>query len=679
MTIVTSPASRIELLQRFTVRFLQLQIVIVGLCILFFTPTAHARPKCPTNLDWLRKLCGDGALAYEHYGRIYLTELSTGKTEFVGKGNRPEFSPDSSKLAWIDGSTAKGRMRKGDTTVHTIAAGVDRGGGVHWLSNTEVVVVLKKGKRKGWYCVSLSGERRELRELTRLGAGGFEADVKLGEDGVWSYVSRTTWKTSDGKSGHIDGNCSSSLSPDGRSTTALQGDHRTCKLTAIRKGGVKGQLKWVYDGTFDNHRWSSNDPRFVVFEEEKYKRMVIMEVGSNNCTYMGDKGVGKDKNENMYGDFTVGDGQGTPWGGNLSKQSPSSGLKAIGQKPKPVVLANSWPGNTNGLTFLWENNRQPNEIFDVVQQKPLYCNGIFRGLARFDRYHEMNLSGGAFHVDDVDSRLLSACKKANQLSIEAVITPDNLQQSGPARIISFSSSTSSRNFTLGQEKNKLVLRLRTPKTGDNGSNPQVSLCAIKAGQPHHIVVTYRPGLLVCYLNGEQILSTKSIKGNFSNWSPQHLLFGDEWGGDRDWSGRLEGIAIYSRFITPEEAKHNHALYAKQLRNRKPVERSVVQAKLLEITPTPTVESLQEYQRALVVHTYRIQKILKGKVDSKKILVAHWAFLDRKLVPSIKKKKVGATYKLELEKFDDNPQLESELQFNDSEDFDLPLYYDSGGI
>jgi len=151
MAIVTSPASRIELLQRSIARFIHLQIVIVSLCILLFTPIAHAKPRCPTDLDWLRKLCGDGALAHEYEGQIYLTELSTGKTELVGKGNRPEFSPDSSKLAWIDGSTAKGRMRKGDTTVHTIVTGVDRDGGVHWLSNTEVVLVLRKGKRRGWY------------------------------------------------------------------------------------------------------------------------------------------------------------------------------------------------------------------------------------------------------------------------------------------------------------------------------------------------------------------------------------------------------------------------------------------------------------------------------------------------------------------------------------------------
>ena len=101
-----------------------IQTAIVILCALLLATSVYAKPQCPTDLDWLRELCGDGALAYAHNGRIYLTELSSGKTETVGRGDHAEFSPDSSKLAWIDGSTARGRMRKGDKTVHTIATNV---------------------------------------------------------------------------------------------------------------------------------------------------------------------------------------------------------------------------------------------------------------------------------------------------------------------------------------------------------------------------------------------------------------------------------------------------------------------------------------------------------------------------------------------------------------------------
>ena len=37
-------------------------------------------------------------------------------------------------------------------------------------------------------------------------------------------------------------------------------------------------------------------------------------------------------------------------------------------------------------------------------------------------------------------------------------------------------------------------------------------------------------------------------------------------------------------------------------------------------------------------------------------------------------KVGPVYRLNLEKFDDNPQLESGMQFNDCYEFDLTFFY-----
>ena len=52
-------------------------------------PVVFAKPRCPTDLNWLKGLCGDVALAHAYNGQIYLTELSTGRTEGVGKGDQP--------------------------------------------------------------------------------------------------------------------------------------------------------------------------------------------------------------------------------------------------------------------------------------------------------------------------------------------------------------------------------------------------------------------------------------------------------------------------------------------------------------------------------------------------------------------------------------------------------------
>jgi VanZ family protein len=82
-------------------------------------------------------------------------------------------------------------------------------------------------------------------------------------------------------------------------------------------------------------------------------------------------------------------------------------------------------------------------------------------------------------------------KQNAQMSLAVTLSPESLEQKGPARIISLSQDTSYRNFTLGQSGKDLVFRLRTPITGENGSNPQITVPRVFADRhPHHVVVTY---------------------------------------------------------------------------------------------------------------------------------------------------------------------------------------------
>ena len=207
-------------------------------------------------------------------------------------------------------------------------------------------------------------------------------------------------------------------------------------------------------------------------------------------------------------------------------------------------MANAWPGNRDGLVFLWDSPRSRHRV------RP-------RGAAKFTPPGAMDLAGGAMLAEGADEPLLAACRKSNQLAIEARITPADLRQSGPARIVSFSTDGYHRNFTLAQEKDRLVLRLRTPRTGDNGMRPETTVCRLRAGKTHHVIVSYSPGRLTAYLDGNRVLDTAAVRGDFSNWSAQHLLFGDEYSDRRDWAGRLEGIAIHSRVIGAKEATQRH--------------------------------------------------------------------------------------------------------------------------
>ncbi len=67
------------------------------------------------------------------------------------------------------------------------------------------------------------------------------------------------------------------------------------------------------------------------------------------------------------------------------------------------------------------------------------------------------------------------------------------------------------------------------------------------------------GRLICYLNGQVALDTKTVQGDFTNWTDHHLLFGDEWKDPRTWHGLLDHIAIHSRTVGAKEAAARHKL------------------------------------------------------------------------------------------------------------------------
>ena len=87
------------------------------------------------------------------------------------------------------------------------------------------------------------------------------------------------------------------------------------------------------------------------------------------------------------------------------------------------------------------------------------------------------------------------------------------------------------------------------------------MCEIQTGRWKHVVVTYRDGELVCYRNGREVSRSSAVRGDFSNWSEQHLLLGDEWQGHRHWHGRIERLAIYSRVVSADEVKKRFLLMA----------------------------------------------------------------------------------------------------------------------
>ena len=80
---------------------------------------------------------------------------------------------------------------------------------------------------------------------------------------------------------------------------------------------------------------------------------------------------------------------------------------------------------------------------------------------------------------------------SGQFAIYLTVQTADSQQNGPARILSYSFDTGLRNFTLGQEGSDLVLRVRSPMSGENGAAPEFIFPGIlEVLEPQKIVVQY---------------------------------------------------------------------------------------------------------------------------------------------------------------------------------------------
>lgn len=151
--------------------------------------------------------------------------------------------------------------------------------------------------------------------------------------------------------------------------------------------------------------------------------------------------------------------------------------------------------------------------------------------------------------------LFDVVRGTGAVTLEAWVTPDNKSQTGPARILTFSNNISNRNFTLGQEKDRYDVRLRSSGTDNNGIPGVVSKKPSVETRPTHVVYTREvSGDTKLFVDG-QLVSEEKRGSDLNNWVRGfRLAVGNELTGDRPWLGTLHLIAIYSRALSTAEVE-----------------------------------------------------------------------------------------------------------------------------
>ena len=325
-----------------------------------------------------------------------------------------------------------------------------------------------------------------------------------------------------------------------------------------------------------------------------------------------------------------------------------------------------------GLEFTWDTGAVGNQIIDPKTGAIRQCTGQLRHNARYARNFVMDMTDGSFVPDDTATPLLTDCKASNEFALETLITPTGTPSEDEAVVMAFADDMTGGNFVLAQQGEWLTLRLKT----DGGPDKAIRICPLTFNQPNHIIVSYAPGHLACYVNGKRAIMPNLLAGGLSNWTPRHLIFGDAWQGGHNWAGLMEDINLFSRAIPEAEARQRFLHQQASRTKRTVAARAVVEAKLLARCAAADPQGIAPYRRCLSVQQYEVDKVVEGKLDDKIISVAQWSVLDGKVVPTYDKQAVvGQTYRLTLEKWEDHPEQESERSFSGDFQDNGVLYYD----
>jgi hypothetical protein len=378
--------------------------------------------------------------------------------------------------------------------------------------------------------------------------------------------------------------------------------------------------------------------------------------------------------ENAVGDYAP-----DLWiAGGATSEVPVSVRGAGGAHVDAPTLGDVWPGTEEGLVFLWSHANARNEAIDPASGERVVCDVESRRGGRWSPSFGMDIRNGSFMAPGAGARIAAACRTSNELTIEATLLPRSVELAGPARIIALSAGVGRANFMLGQEGDRLVFRLRAPETGTDGSagGSQVELARLAPGSRIHAIVSYRNGELACYIDGVAQPIRQAIRGGFESWDVFDLHFGDEPAHNRTWDGEIDGVAIYNRFVGPDEARRRFKLNAARVGERRIPETLAIRARLVDATPIPALAEIAPYTRALALCEYEIAPDEPPIEGRRRIQVYHWVIQDSRAIPDAIPP-AGRVVELRVQRSEDHPQLEAERRLVGIESFDLPEFVDMG--
>jgi hypothetical protein len=145
------------------------------------------------------------------------------------------------------------------------------------------------------------------------------------------------------------------------------------------------------------------------------------------------------------------------------------------------------------------------------------------------------------------TKIITALTASSELTVEAWISPANIEQAGPARIVEVSTGVGEKpTFVLGQVGAAYIFRTTIsgtiqPLTGGTATTAITHLVATRSAD----------GARQIRVNGETAVSD-SHPGTLDTVALAPLTIANEGNGARSWLGKVFVVAIYDRALAPAE-------------------------------------------------------------------------------------------------------------------------------
>ncbi len=226
------------------------------------------------------------------------------------------------------------------------------------------------------------------------------------------------------------------------------------------------------------------------------------------------------------------------------------------------IVASSGGRHESNLIALYEfKTGSGNQAFDTSGVEPAANMTISGDYEWVGGWGVQLRSGKAQASTTTSKKIHNLVTATGEFTVEAWVVPANVTQEGPARIVTYSGGTNTRNFTIGQTLYNYNFLNRDANSDLNGDPALSTADADEDLQAslQHVVLSYDPAKgRRMYVNG---LYTDDLDGNpgssLSDWDDTFALaIGGEVDGSNAWAGTVRLLAIHNRALTQQQITQN---------------------------------------------------------------------------------------------------------------------------